>query len=136
MSLRLPYNNETKNYFNLNLNDNYIGTIYTGITYLAKFNHEQTDSQFSSATIDSSLYPDKYNRFYLTTQLTGTSVQNVAFDAEGWYKYEFYLWSDRDTQLNRLGFGQCYVYDSVTNAENTPTKSTYQEDKKKYVYKK
>lgn len=138
MSLRLPYNNETQNYFTLNLNDKYIGTIYTGITYLAQFKHEQTDQVFSSSTVDSSLYPDQYNRFFLTTQLSGTPSggQNTPFDAEGWYKYEFYLWSDRTTQTNKLGFGQCYVYDNPLKVENKPpVAATYQEDKKKYVYK-
>ncbi len=137
MSLRLMYDSSGGTYFNLHLNDNYIGLISSGLSYTARFIDELTDDVYSDEVLDVSGYPDKYNRFRLTTMIdppTGTT-QNLELLNEGWYRYEFYLGTDTEL-TNRLGFGQCYLYDSDEKVENTPTKTTYQEDKTKYVYKK
>ncbi len=133
MSLRLPYSSSAITYFNLSLNDKFIGTILTGSTYSIVFTSDTSSVTKTTAIIDSSLYPDKYNRFYLITGTGNTS--EVELD-EGMWRYDVYTWSDRTTKTNILEFGMCYVYDSPIRVENTPTKTTYQEDKTKFVYKK
>ncbi len=136
MSLRLPYNNENQTMFVLTLDERANVTLITGETYSIQFTNDLTDDILSSSIVDNSSYPTKYNKFFITTNLTGVTSQNIPFVNEGWYTYNVYKWADRVTKTNLLEFGQAYLYDNENNVENTPTDSTiYEEDKDKYVYK-
>lgn len=134
MSIRLKYNNPVQTWFNLTLNDKYVGTITTGLTY--SFEMENITGTQALGVIDYSPYPDVYNRFFLTTQLSGTPMGGQNFTLEqGWYKYKVYTWADRNTKLNLLEFGQCYVYDNDITPGNIPDNTeTYIETKDKFIY--
>lgn len=141
MSIRLPYNNETRTYFLLTLSERNGTLINTGSTYSIQFTHEQSGTVYSSPEIEEeSLYPNTFSRLYLTTQLTGVTsgiTQNIAFKYQGWYTYRVYLWSDRVTKATLLELGRAYIYDNSTTVENKPEPvKTYTEDKTKYVYTK
>jgi len=137
MSLRLPYNNSDTTYFYLTLNERYIGTIETGLTYSVQFSKNTSSTTKSAAVADLSQYPETYNYVGLTTITGGTGSNgsnNVKLD-EGWYKYEVYTWADRTTKLNRLELGQAYIFDNANKTQNTPDDTeTYVETKDKYVY--
>lgn len=134
MSLRIPYNSSDTTYFYLTLNERYIGTIETGLTYSVQFSKNTSSTTKSAAVYDFSQYPETYNYVGLTTMTGATGSNNVKLD-EGWYKYEVYTYADRVTKLNRLELGMCYVYDNANKTQNTPDNTeTYIETKDKYVY--
>lgn len=134
MSIRLPYNSSDTTYFYLTLNERYIGTIETGLTYAIYFSKNTSTRTIRANVADLSQYPDTYNYVGLTT-LTGYTGSNNAKLDEGWYKYEVYTLADMNTRLNRLELGQCYVYNNSTKTQNTPSNTdTYVETKDKYVY--
>jgi len=134
MSFRIKHNSLVAISFFSTLNDKYIGTITTGLTFSVQFTRKQDSITHNVATSDSSPYPDVYNILQLTT-LTGATGSNNAQLDQGWYKYEIYTWEDRITKLNMLELGQVYVYDDATKVQNTPDNTeTYEETKDKYVY--
>jgi len=134
MSIRLKHNNTGITYFHLTLNDNYIGTITTGLTYSVQFTKNTDSITHEVEVIDGSIYPDVYNKFGITTDIVTTGETNAQLE-QGWYIYKVYTWADRTLQSNRLALGQCYVYDNDERPGNIPDDiETYTETKSKYVY--
>lgn len=131
MSLRIPYNENVGVYFNVTLKESDSG-ITSGNSFFFVFTNEQTDKEYTVILVDQSSYPDRYNRFYITTlKAGGIGSQNVAFKTEGWYEYKVYTYADRITRNNLLELGKCYVYDN-----DTPSSTSYSYEKNKYVYNK
>jgi len=135
MSLRIKYNSEKIEDFVLTLGENY-SSIVSGETYAIYFIHQQNNEEFMTGFTDTSIHPEVYNRFEITTLIeNGYDVNQIPFDKQGWYKYEVYTWSDRISKDNLLEMGKCYLYDNDYYAGNIPDNTeTYVEEKTKYIY--
>ena len=115
MSLRIKNKKNNQRFFTT-LQEHTNETLLTGSTY--RFKIKGTD--IDELLIDHSLYPEKYNIFYIDTDLI----------LKGWYIYEIYL----NNQL--LETGQIYIYTS-DSTENEPIDTEYNNDNDdEYYYKK
>jgi len=127
MSLRIEYNTSTGQTMIYTLAES-LSAITSGETFYFVFENEQSKEKYYKTLEDESLYPNRYNKFIITTLTGNTTTSNIPFDLEGWYKYKVYKGTTGTTLLE---LGKCYVYDN-----NTPVVESYDPTTTKKVYKK